>query len=111
MNSNRMRVYVNNSFHLRRKYVRVFVQGHHLFRDANSLFNVKEKCTSIFSRQMKPNVTIIHQTFSQHTGKKCLRIAYCLLRVECLLLRVLSFDFVNENACPFLCDNSYTLSS
>lgn len=43
MNSNRMRVYVNNSFHLRRKYLRVFVRGHHLFRDANSLFNVQRK--------------------------------------------------------------------
>lgn len=43
MNSDRTRVYVNNSFHLRRKYVLVFVQGHHLFRDANSLFNVQRK--------------------------------------------------------------------
>ena len=29
-------VYINNSFHLARKYARIFVRGHYLFREANS---------------------------------------------------------------------------
>ena len=28
--------YINNSFHLARKYARIFVHGHYLFREANS---------------------------------------------------------------------------
>ena len=29
--------YIKNSLHLARKYVRMFVRGHYLFREANSL--------------------------------------------------------------------------
>ena len=28
--------YINNSLHLARKYVRIFVRGHYLFQEANS---------------------------------------------------------------------------
>ena len=28
--------YINNSLHLARKYARIFVRGHYLFREANS---------------------------------------------------------------------------
>ena len=29
-------IYINNSLHLARKYARIFVRGHYLFREANS---------------------------------------------------------------------------
>ena len=32
----KIREYINNSLHLRRKYARIFVRGHYLFREANS---------------------------------------------------------------------------
>ena len=37
---------MNNSLHLARKYVRIFVRGHYLFRDANSFLRRKleENC-------------------------------------------------------------------
>ena len=31
-----MKCYINNSRHLARKYARIFVRGHYLFREANS---------------------------------------------------------------------------
>ena len=34
--------YINNSLHLARKYARIFVRGHYLFREANSF--LEEKC-------------------------------------------------------------------
>ena len=38
--------YINNSRHLARKYARIFVRGHYLFREANSLPRAKleENC-------------------------------------------------------------------
>ena len=33
--------YINNSLHLERKYARIFVRGHYLFRDANSFPRAK----------------------------------------------------------------------
>ena len=38
--------YINNSLHLARKYVRIFVRGHYLFREANSFPRAKleENC-------------------------------------------------------------------
>ena len=38
--------YINNSLHLARKYARIFVRGHYLFREANSFARVKleENC-------------------------------------------------------------------
>ena len=39
-------VYINNSRHLGRKYARIFVRGHYLFREANSFPRAKleENC-------------------------------------------------------------------
>ena len=39
-------VYINNSRHLARKYARIFVLGHYLFREANSFPRAKleENC-------------------------------------------------------------------
>ena len=39
-------VYINNSLHLARKYARIFVRGHYLFREANSFprAQLEEKC-------------------------------------------------------------------
>ena len=31
-----IRLYINDSLHLVRKYARIFVRGHYLFREANS---------------------------------------------------------------------------
>ena len=38
--------YINNSLHLARKYARIFVRGHYLFREANSFLRAKleENC-------------------------------------------------------------------
>ena len=38
--------YINNSLHLARKYARIFVRGHYLFREANSYPRAKleENC-------------------------------------------------------------------
>ena len=38
--------YINNSHHLARKYARIFVRGHYLFREANSFPRAKleENC-------------------------------------------------------------------
>ena len=33
--------YINNSHHLARKYARIFVRGHYLFREANSFARAK----------------------------------------------------------------------
>ena len=39
-------LYINNSLHLARKYARIFVRGHYLFREANSFprANLEENC-------------------------------------------------------------------
>ena len=46
--STRLRLgeYINNSFHLSRKYARIFVRGHYLFREANCFLRAKleENC-------------------------------------------------------------------
>ena len=41
-----LREYINNSLHLARKYARIFVRGHYLFREANSFprAQLEEKC-------------------------------------------------------------------
>ena len=38
--------YINNSLHLARKYARIFVRGHYLFREANSFprAQLEENC-------------------------------------------------------------------
>ena len=67
------RKYISNSRHLARKYARIFVRGHCLFREANSFprANVsyeeqimsKDKYPSIFSPQMEAIVFIVLQIF------------------------------------------------
>ena len=71
------RKYINNSSHLARKYARVFVRGHYLFREANSFPRAKleetvsyeeqimskDKHPSIFPRQMAIIVFIILEIF------------------------------------------------
>ena len=39
-------IYINHSLHLARKYARIFVRGHYLFREANSFPRAKleENC-------------------------------------------------------------------
>jgi len=39
----RMVIYINNSFHLARKYSRMFVRKHYLFREANSFPRAKRE--------------------------------------------------------------------
>ena len=70
-------IYINNSLHLARKYARIFVRGHYLFRVANSFrerssrktvsyeeqIMSKDKYPSIFSPQMEAIVFIILQIF------------------------------------------------
>ena len=74
-----IRCYTNNSLHLARKYARIFVRGHYLFREANSFSRAKleetvsyeeqimskNKYPSIFSAQMEAIVFIILKSFSQ----------------------------------------------
>ena len=69
--------YINNSRHLARKYARIFVRGHYLFRETNSFPRAKlektvsyeeqimskDKYPSIFSPQMEAIVFIILQIF------------------------------------------------
>ena len=45
-----MRYYINNSLHLARKYARIFVHGHYLFRVANSFprAQLEETCELVF---------------------------------------------------------------
>ena len=70
--------YINNSLHLARKYARIFVRRHYLFRESNSFpraqleencelrvtDNVQGQYPSIFSPQMEAIVFIILQIFS-----------------------------------------------
>ena len=74
---NRSTLLINNSLHLARKYARIFVRGHYLFRVANSFrerssrktvsyeeqIMSKDKYPSIFSPQMEAIVFIILQIF------------------------------------------------
>ena len=68
--------YMNNSLHLARKYARIFVRGHYLFREANSFPRAKleENCElrgtdnvqgqiseHIFAAKLKAIVFIIHR--------------------------------------------------
>ena len=66
-------IYINNRLHLGRKYARIFVRGHYLFREANSFeeqmmsfeeqMMPKDKYPSIFSPQMEAIVVIMIQIF------------------------------------------------
>ena len=39
--SSKLQQYINNSLHLARKYARIFVRGHYLFREAKSFPRAK----------------------------------------------------------------------
>ena len=65
--------YIKNCLHLARKYARIFVRGHYLFREANSFPRAqleeqimsKDKYPSIFSPQMEAIVFLSFKSFSQ----------------------------------------------
>ena len=74
----RLALYINNSRHLARKYARIFVRGHYLFREANSFpkakleenyeirgtDNVQGQISSLFSSPFEAIVFIFLQFFS-----------------------------------------------
>ena len=90
--------YINNSLHFARKYAKMFVRGHYLFRVANVFLRTvrneeqltsKDKYPSIFLPQMEAIVFDILQIFfatravlkigeyinnSLHLARKCARI-------------------------------------
>ena len=75
-------VYINNSLHLARKYARIFVRGHYLFREANSFPRAKleENC------ELRGTDTVQGQ-ISEHIFKAKLR-----------LLCLLSFKYFSQQA-------------
>ena len=59
--------YINNSLHLARKYARIFVDGHYLFREAHSFpgAQLEENCElrgTSFSRRIFGHVTYLDQS-------------------------------------------------
>ena len=50
------RSYINNSRHLGRKYARIFVRGHYLFREANSFRRAKLEETVSYEEQIMSKV-------------------------------------------------------
>ena len=70
-------VYINNSLHLARKYVRIFVRGHYLFREAVSFEE------QIMSKEQINNVRgtdNVQGQISEHIFKAKLRLL-CLLSI------------------------------
>ena len=72
-------VYINNSLHLARKYARIFVLGHYLFREAHSFprASLSENCSLLGTDNVRGQISahifapnggyclfIIHQIFS-----------------------------------------------
>ena len=53
--------YINNSLHLARKYARIFVRGHYLFREANSFPRAKLEENCELRGQMETTVFSILQ--------------------------------------------------
>ena len=84
--------YINNSRHLARKYARIFVRGHYLFREANSFPRAKleencelrnadimskDKYPSIFSPQMEAIIfTILQIVFVTHAVLKIVEYSW-----------------------------------
>ena len=75
-------VYINNSLHLARKYARIFVRGHYLFREANSFPRAKleENCELRGTDNVQGQI-------SEHIFKAKLR-----------LLCLLSFKYFSQQA-------------
>ena len=67
--------YINNSLHLARKYARIFVRGHYLFREANSFPRAKLKETC----ELRGTYNVQGQ-ISEHTFAAKLRLL-CLLSI------------------------------
>ena len=77
------KMYINNSLHLARKYPRIFVRGHYLFREANSFPRAKleENCElrgtdnvqgqiseHIFKAKLRLLCLLSFNSFSQEAG-------------------------------------------
>ena len=78
-------IYINNSLHLARKYARIFVRGHHPFRDANSFTRAKleENC------ELR-GTDNVHGQISRHIFAAKLRLL-CLLSIG---LKIGEYAFV-----------------
>ena len=74
-------IYINNSRHLARKYARIFVRGHYLFREANSFPRVKleENC------ELQKEQINIRVYFAPNRG-------YCLYYASNLFRNARSFE-------------------
>ena len=48
--------HINNSFHLARKYARIYVRGHYLFREANSFPNCELRGTDNGQGQISEHI-------------------------------------------------------
>ena len=70
-------VYINNSRHLARKYARIFVRGHYLFREANSFPRAKleENCELQGTDNVQGQIS--KDIFAPNGG-------YCLYFMQCL---------------------------
>ena len=68
-------IYINNSLHLARKYTRIFVRGHYLFREANSFPRAKleENCELRGTDNVQGQI-------SEHIFAAKLRL-FCLLSI------------------------------
>ena len=68
--------YINNSLHLARKYARIFVRGHYLFREANSFPRAKleENCELRGTGNVQGQI-------SEHVFAAKLRLL-CLLSID-----------------------------
>ena len=62
--------YINNSFHLARKYTMIFVGGHYLFREANSFPRawLEENCEQFYPLNRMRHVVLRHYVFSTQNG-------------------------------------------
>jgi len=77
--------YINNSFHLARKYARIFVRGHYLFRVANSFprAQLEENCELPGTDNVQGQIS--EHIFSPNGG-------YCLYYPSNLLRSARSFE-------------------
>ena len=78
-------VYINNSLHLARKYARIFVRGHNLFRVGNSFprATLSENCSLLGTDNVQGQIS---EHISAPNG------GYCLYYPSNLLRNVRSFE-------------------
>ena len=87
--------YINNSLHFVRKYVRIFVRGHHLFREANS-FHVsikeqmmsKDKYPCIFSSQMARDYCLYYPSNIFHKNWGIIIIIIIIIIITRAVLKI-----------------------